>query len=177
MSDISIYRRYATAMLAIARQKGKGDVWLDQLKTLLEAFRERRELRAVLENRFFDLNKRKKIVDVLSERLAFDREVVDFIKYLIDRKRLACIDGIVRVFEEEVDADAGRVQVEVRSPRAVSPEIVQELGAVISDVLGKTPKLLPQIDKRLLGGLQLAWEGKLYDGSVSGQLERIQRKL
>ena len=55
MSEVSVYRRYAAALLQLARQAGKGDAWLAQLQEVTAAFHDCRQLRAVLENRFVEI--------------------------------------------------------------------------------------------------------------------------
>lgn len=177
MSDISIYRRYAGAMVSIARDKGKGEAWLAQLHTVLAAFREVRGLRAILENRFVDLKKRKQIVDEIGKSMSLDKEIMSFTKLLIDRKRLAMLAGIVEVFEDEVDRDAGRVAVEVRSAKSLSTEVLEGLKTLLRTKVGGEPKLLPKTDARLIDGFQLAWSGRLYDGSVRGHLMALGQKL
>ena len=177
MSEVSVYRRYAAALLQLARQAGKGDAWLAQLQEGTAAVHDCRQLRAVLENRFVDLNKRRHIVDELGRRLSLEKPVVSFIKLLIDRKRIDAFAGIVDVFEASVDADAGRVQVQVRAARPLKPEVLSALKALLSEKLRQEPKLLAKTDSRLIGGLQLAWSGNLYDGSVKGRLDALEHTL
>lgn len=177
MSYVSLDRRYAKALFALASKQGREDAWLTQLQAVVAACAESSGLRAVLMNRFVDLGKRKKIVEALGRILALDREVVAFVKLLIDKKRLGEMEGIATLFEEGVDRALGRLQVEMRSAQPLEGALVDEILEVLAATTQKTPKVVPRLDPRLIGGVQLAWAGKLYDGSVRGKLDTLHRRL
>lgn len=177
MSLVSLDRRYAKALFDLASGKGREDAWLVQVGAVVSALSQVPGLRAVLMNRFFDLGKRKKIVDGLGKSLSLDSEVAAFVKLLIDKKRLGEIEGIATLFEEAVDHALGRLQVEVRSVKPLEAGLVEELSGFLAAATRKTPKLLSRLDPRLIGGVQLAWAGKLYDGSVRGELDALHRRL
>lgn len=177
MSDVSLERRFATALFSLAEEKGLGDPWLAALKRILEAFRQVKGLQAILVNRFADLSKRKRIVDRLGTELSLDREIVSFLKVLIDHKRLPAIAGIIRLFEAEIDKSKGRVQVEIRSAKPLSEALLGEIKTIVAQETNREPKLFPRVDPRLIGGLQFSWDGKLYDGSVLGELTALHREL
>lgn len=176
MSEVSLHRRYADALFDLAGPT-RLIPWLDELQTVVSLFRDYRALQAVLLNRFADLAKRKKIVDELGKRLGIDREIVSFIKVLIDRKRLASLAEIGKEFESRVDRAVGRVQVMVRAAKSLDQKSIDDLKRLLEKKLKKEPKLLVKIDDRLIGGLQLAWQGCLLDGSAKGKLEILRREL
>ncbi len=177
MSDVSLYRRYARALYSLAVKQGKGDVWLSQLDAFAEVCRDVRTLQAVLGNRFIDLNKRRAIVDAIALRLEIDATLVAFFKFLIDRKRFDDLPGMIRAYEVFADRDAGRLRVEVRSARTLDPATLADLGRLVEKIFKKTPKLTAHVDTRLQGGVQVAWGGCLYDGSVAGELEALRKTV
>lgn len=177
MSNISIERRYARALFELAVAQKTEDRWLTTLLETREVFKTARELEAILVNRFVDLTKRHRVIEAIADKLGMDREVRNFFKLLIDRRRLAHFDGIVTAFEEMVDEALGRVQVDLRTAQPLAPELVGEIEATLKAALKHDIKTQLRLDDRLLGGFQLAWQGRLYDASVRGRLDQLHKKL
>jgi F-type H+-transporting ATPase subunit delta len=52
-----------------------------------------------------------------------------------------------------------------------------QIASVFSKIVGKTVRVETILDPSLLGGLQVRIGDRLYDGSLSGKLQRMQKAL
>ncbi|WP_086626415.1 ATP synthase F1 subunit delta, partial [Escherichia coli] len=65
----------------------------------------------------------------------------------------------------------------VYTPVALSEQELQQVASTFSTLTSKQIRVESVIDKSLLGGLQIRVGDRLYDGSLSGKLKRLERTL
>jgi F-type H+-transporting ATPase subunit delta len=96
---------------------------------------------------------------------------------LIDRDRLAHLDSIIAFYHRLEDEARGRVKAKVIAASSLGPDTVQQLRAAVQKISGKEVLLTEETEPALLGGVVLHLEGKIYDGSVRTQLEKIRKQI
>ena len=177
MAEVSI--RYARALAdAIADAKLDPAKAVEQLGSLVAAFKESRELREVWESPAIPVEQKRNLLDALIARLGVaDRAIRNFIAVLIDQDRVSLLAEIAIQLQIELNTRNGRVEAEIVSARELAPEQRTALIAEISRLTGKT--VLPHYatDEKLLGGVTVRVGSTIYDGSVRGQLQRIRQQL
>ncbi len=177
MAAVSI--RYARALAdVIADTKLNPSNVVAQLKSLVAAFEESRELREVWESPAIPVKQKQQVLDALAARIGVtDRPVRNFIAVLIDQDRISLLPEISKLLEIELNSRSGRLDAEIVSARELVPEQRSSLLDELSRMTGKI--VLPRyaIDKRLIGGVTVRVGSTIYDGSVRGQLQRIRQQL
>ncbi len=149
-----------------------------QLHSLVVAFQESRELREVWESPAITVDQKHRVLDALAARVGVtDRPVRNFIAVLIDQDRIGLLPEIADQLDLELNARAGRIDAQIVSARELAPEQRNTLVAELSRLTGKV--VLPHYatDEKLLGGVKVRVGSTIYDGSVSGQLQRIRQQL
>ena len=71
----------------------------------------------------------------------------------------------------------GRVQARVVSAGALDPAMVEQLRERLRGLAGKEVLLQQETNPSLLGGLWVELEGKVYDGSIRTQLEKMKQRI
>jgi F-type H+-transporting ATPase subunit delta len=117
------------------------------------------------------------VLDVITARLGTTREVRNFIAVLTDHRRLPLFSEILKQLQQELDDRQGFAEAQVSTARQLSDPEKQMLEAEITKMTGKKVRARYEQDASLLGGAVVQVGSTIYDGSVKGQLERIQEQL
>ncbi len=177
MAAVSI--RYARALAdVIAEAKLDPSMAIAQLRSLVAAFEESRELREVWESPAIPVEQKHQVLDALAARIGVtDRPVRNFIAVLIDQDRITLLAEIAELLETELNRRGGRLDAEIVSARELVPEQRSSLLDELSRLTGKI--VLPRYatDAKLIGGVTVRVGSTIYDGSVRGQLQRIRQQL
>lgn len=100
-----------------------------------------------------------------------------FLQVLFERDRIAALPEICAAFSGEADKRAGAMKVEIVTARAVSSEESEEIQKGLATHIGGRPVFTWRVDPTVIGGMIVSFGGKVLDGSLSGQLSRIERSL
>lgn len=101
----------------------------------------------------------------------------NFVRLLLDKRRLANLPDIVRAYGHLADVRAGRLRARIGSAQPLSPPILAELAKRLGEVTRKNVAVEPIVDRSLLGGMVAQVGNVVYDGSLRTQLESLRRTL
>jgi F-type H+-transporting ATPase subunit delta len=87
------------------------------------------------------------------------------------------LPGIVSSYRRLLNEAKGRVEAKVVSASALESAMVEQLRARLNGISGKDVVLQQDTDPSLLGGLLIELEGKVYDGSIRTQLEKMKQRI
>lgn len=168
---------YAQALLEAASRKGDLDDSLAELRTLsgmVPGFPNPFE--ALIDN---PLATREVIKGVIDRSFSgrSSESVLHFLHVLNDHERLALLVPIIRTFERLVDQRKGRVAVNVRSATELDHGARAALEQTLREALGKEPVLDCAVDPDLIGGMIVRVGDRVWDGSLSWQIRRLQDQL
>lgn len=148
-----------------------------QLADFMAAWHESPDLREVFSDPSFPLEKQVSILDALNRTLQMAPQVRNFIAVLLQHGRIGSIEEILTEFRHEMNRRLGISEVEITSARALGEderrELVARIGAVAPGQI--EPKFVE--DTTLIGGVVVRVGSTIYDGSVRGRLDRLQREL
>ncbi len=101
----------------------------------------------------------------------------NFIKVLIDNKRLAILPEIVTLYNQHRAEAERTVDAEVISAFPLSDAQKSTLIEGLKKRLGRNVNLVSKVDENLLGGAIVRAGDLVIDGSVSGQLNKLTTAL
>jgi F-type H+-transporting ATPase subunit delta len=174
MSMVS--RRYAKAIFALATDEQS----LEQTSTQLEqvaALVQDPSVGAVLRSPLLAPARRCELVQMLARELALSSLLTRFLGVLSDQQRLGELPAIADYVQRLYDQALGRVRITIRTARPLSAAQEQEISAVFARLTAKQIVPAVVVDPELLGGVLVEIEGKVYDGTVRTQLERLAKQL
>ncbi len=167
---------YARALLAVARNKNKLDVFQSQMSMLAEVLEGTSQLWAVLVSPGITRKAKKRIVNrVFTGKL--DRELLSFIMLVIDKKRENRLADISRAFIALAERERNIVRVIAVTAEALDGDEKKLLRDRLSQTFGVTAKLENRIDKSILGGIVIKLDDLLLDGSLRGRLEAVRDSI
>ncbi|MGA3067835.1 MAG: ATP synthase F1 subunit delta [Tepidisphaeraceae bacterium] len=167
---------YAQALLELANES----------KSAPDFGQELRDLRQIL-----DLN--PKFQQVLTDPAIGDAEVgklihtvfdgraskllVNLLGLLNEKGRLSLLAGIAGAYDDLLEAQQGKVEVDVTSAQKLTPQQVESVRQKIGAALKREAVVHEYDDPSILGGLILRVQDQLIDGSVRAQLQAMRQKL
>jgi F-type H+-transporting ATPase subunit delta len=172
-----VAKRYALAIFDIAKEQNTIDQIEQQLVTVKNTLQNSDELTAVLEHPKVTKGKKKQLLnDVFSSIIS--KEVLNTLYLLVDRKREEVVAELVSQYTLLANEERGIADAVVYTVKPLSESELSALTQAFSKRLGKKSLRIQNIvDEKLVGGVKLVAENQVFDGSVLGQLTRIQREL
>ncbi len=150
---------------------------LQELHGIEALLKESDQLRRVLENPSIPGDRKRAVLDAITQRLGTTRQVRNFVAVITDNRRLPLFSEILKQLEQELDDRQGFAEAQVSSARQLSASEKQMLEVEIAKMTGKKVRARYAQDASLLGGAVVQVGSTIYDGSVKGQLERIREQL
>jgi F-type H+-transporting ATPase subunit delta len=170
-------RRYARALLELARESRSLTAAGQELEAVAAAFDEPR-LRAVVLNPAVDAGARRKVVSGVVGALGVSPWVGNLVRLLADRDRLPLLPQVAQAYDALVDAEVGRTRVRIRSAAPLGATEKAELTDLAKHLVGAREVLVTtEIDAELLGGVILDAAGTVWDGSVRTQLASMSKDM
>jgi F-type H+-transporting ATPase subunit delta len=170
--------RYARAFAdVVAEQKISPDKAVQELSEVATLVHESAELRNVLLNPGVEHRQKLALLDAIVKRIGATKLLRNFVAVLIDHKRILQIGEITEQVKQELERRMGIAEARVSSFRALSETEKKSLEKQLTAVTGKTVRATYSEDSGLLGGAVVRVGSTIYDGSVSGQLQRIKEQI
>ena len=167
-------KRYATALFALAKDKGAVDAIasdLSQLHGELHA----PHAAALLTSPDVHVEERQQILNKLT---AGRHELVaNLVGVLQHRRRLEVLADLPTAFRELLMADRNEVSGVAESAHPLNEEELKALTDLACRLSGKKVTLTAKHRPDLIGGVRLVVGNVLYDGSLRAALNQLQSKL
>jgi F-type H+-transporting ATPase subunit delta len=176
MIEGSLSRRYTKALFQLAREAGQEEKIGQEVEQFYAAYLDS-ELQRVLTNPAFGVDTRKKILTQVTRSQQLSLLTVHFLSLLLDRDRLAHLAGIVSRYRRLLNEAKGRVEAKVVGASALESAMLDQIRRQLGIISGKEVVLQQETDPCLLGGVLIELEGKVYDGSIQTQLEKMRQRI
>jgi F-type H+-transporting ATPase subunit delta len=176
MIEGSLARRYTKALFQLAREVGQEEKVGQEIDQFYAAY-SGSELHGVLTNPAFDLGSRGKVLVQVAESQRLSPLTIHFMALLLERDRLPYLPSIVACYRRFLNEAKGRVEAKVVGARSLEPGMLNRLRELLGSMSGKEVVLQHETDPSLIGGVLVELEGKIYDGSVRTQLEKMKQRI
>ncbi len=177
-------RRYAKAFLSVieSEQGTSGSptpaqTVADSLGAFAEVWENNDELPMYFLNPMFEIDVRAKAMKSIAATAGLPQTAVNFLKVLVERDRVKILPEIALALHEMADEAAGVVQVQVTTAQNIEQAEKEDIEKQLAASIKGTPQFTWGVDSSLMGGMLITYGGRVFDGSLSGRLERIQRGL
>jgi F-type H+-transporting ATPase subunit delta len=176
-SERRVAKVYADALLSVADQRGEGEEIARELKAIVtDVFAKNPEVEAALSSPVVKRSAKQPVLE-----RAFKNNVSDllfnFLVVLNGKERLPLIRHVAAAYRDLLDEQAKRVRVSVRSAVPLTDVQTEQLKQTISQATGLEPIIQPKVDDSLLGGMIVQIGDRVFDSSVSYQIENIRNQL
>ena len=176
MIEGRLARRYSTALFELAREAGQEDQVGAEIAQFYAAY-SGSELQSILINPAFAVDSRKRILIQVANAQGLSVRTTHFLALLLERDRLGYLPEIVSSYQRLLNEAKGRVEGKLVSASPLEPAEIERLLGTLQAISGKQVILHQETDPALIGGLRVELEGKIYDGTVSTQLEKMRQRI
>ena len=174
--EVSIARRYATALFRVARDNGEVDAVAANLSEVSTAAHASPELMTVLHHpRITRTRKQELLQSVFQGNIRPDVE--RFLLLLVEKDRASLIPNIGEEFKRLVDEYNRVTDAEAVTAVAMDEAQIAALKAKLEATTGYKVRLQTRVDASILGGMVVRVGDRMIDGSVATQLQSLRDKL
>ena len=176
MSELAtLARPYAAAVFKRAKETKSSEKWSKTLAFLASILSDQ-SLAVFVNNPKVSNEQLSGLMLDVSEGQV-DTEGANFLKLLVQNRRLNLVPHIAKIFEEYKAEDEGYLDVDVYVAYQFSKEAKQDFASKLAKRLGKKVNMNVTVDKSLIGGVLVRAGDKVIDGSIKGQLQHMQKAL
>lgn len=168
-------RRYAKALLELAKRDGMIAEIGEQLQQHQALLHANVTLQRVLENPSIDVQVKTNIVTALLERTQPAPLMRNFFILLVDKDRLRQFDAICEHYERMANEELHRVVAQVTTAFELDAPQRQVVTDKIAAATHREVTLETHVDPAIMGGLVVRVNNVILDGSVRGQLARMHK--
>lgn len=176
MSELStLARPYAEAVFKRAKETESSQEWSDTL-VFLSAILQDESLAAIVNNPRVEQDRLTQLLqDICQDQIT--GEANNFLKLLIENGRLSLAPQIAELFENYKAEDEGYVDVDVITAFALTKAEEKSFATSLKKKLNKQVNISASVDKSLIGGFLVKAGDTVIDGSISGQLQQLAKRI
>ncbi|MGA7236913.1 MAG: ATP synthase F1 subunit delta [Bryobacteraceae bacterium] len=180
MTLSAVATRYANALADVVTVRGSSlapETALAELSAFESTIRESHELAAALETPAIAASRKKAVVGRIVDKLQLSPVTRNFLFVLTDRRRMGSLSEMIHAFRTVLDERTGILPAEIASAGEMNEAERAALANELEKLTGKRIRMTFAVDRSLIGGVVAKVGSTLYDGSVRGSLESLQRRL
>lgn len=174
--DLTAAKRYAKALYEASKEQNTVDAALSELQSAAAVLESSADLIQVLSHPNIDTSAKTGLVkSVFGAHVS--QLVLNTLVLLVERKRAELIPAVYEELVKITGEALGRAEAVVYSPKPLSEREAEAVARTFTVLTGKMIQVSNVVDESLLGGIKVRIGDKLYDGSLSGKLKRIEKAL
>jgi F-type H+-transporting ATPase subunit delta len=143
------------------------------LQAIVQSIADHSDLQKLLSHPNIDSKKKTELLTTLFQGKVSDA-VLNTVSLLVQRRREGILSQLLTDYVKIANEALGQAKAIVSTPIALSDQELQHIAASFSQLTGKKIQVQQVIEPSLLGGIQVRIGDRLYDGSLSGKLQRLQ---
>ena len=169
----SVTTPYAEALLQVVNDNKQTEEMVSEVKQLLALINDSPELEKALSSPVLETEAKKKIIiEIFSNKINYS--LLNFLKLLADRQRIAILNSILNRFLEIYRENSKIALATVTSAIELTDEQKGLITKKIIKIAGTEKlELVTKIDPSLIGGFVASVGSKVIDASLSSQIRKL----
>jgi F-type H+-transporting ATPase subunit delta len=178
MTSRTAATRYARALFEVSVQENADVAAVDgSLSAFAALLRTHEHLNRVLLNPAVPAPRKRAAVAELVKLAPPPPPVSKLLLLLAERDRLGILPDLVDAFRQRVLNYQNVVRAEVTTAAPLDPEAARAIERKLAAATGRNVTLATSVDPSIIGGIVTRVGSTVYDGSISGQLDRMKKRL
>jgi len=174
--DTVVAKRYAKALFELASEQQVVAKVEAELKLVADTVEQDQEIQKFLALPNVEAEKKAALF-----KSAFGDHisalVLNMVELLISRRRHDLIAAVCSAYTTIAEEMLGQANATVFSAKPLSEKELAEIAAQFGQLTGKTIIAQQLLEPELLGGVKVRIGDRLYDGSLAGKLDRLQKSI
>lgn len=168
--------RYAESLFDLAKEENKVTQYLDDIKLVGEVLDSDPQIVQFFNHVLIENDKKIQLLDQ-SFKGNVDQYVLNFLKLLVQSRRIRYIDDIVKSYINLSNQYLGIEEGMIYTPYELTDQQIQDIEKAISQKENKKVTLKVSIDPSLLGGIKVQIANRIYDGTIINKVEMLKKEL
>lgn len=176
MSQTTVAKRYAVALFEIAKERNILDQIEEEIRVIKEIFSGNKELLSFLNHPKISLDKKRQFLSEIFGTVSVPLK--NALMLMVERHRSQSISQMAADFIDLANEEKSIADAKVYTTRPLTEAEREAISSTFARKVGKkTLRIENIIDRNLIGGIKLQIGNRIFDGSISGKLERLERQL
>jgi F-type H+-transporting ATPase subunit delta len=167
---------YAQALLELANESKIAADLGKELRDLRQILDTIPDFAMVLADPAIGNNEREKLIHTVFDNRA-SKLLINCLLLLNQKNRLNILRGIAGAYDDLLDQQEGKVEVDVTAPQPLTKQQLESLRQKVGAALKREPIVHEYTDPTIIGGLILRVQDQLIDGSIRTQLQAMRQNL
>jgi len=176
MSETRVAGRYAKALIGISKEQNNLEVILKDMRDFLASLKQNPQLLVMLKSPVIKSQDKIAILKKVFGK-SYNQITMDFFEMIIIKNRAYYMDVVAKVFIEQYNILNNIMQATVKTAQVIDDKLKEEIKLFIEKYMGKKVELKSIVDPKLIGGLMIQMDDKLFDASISGKLNQLKQDL
>jgi len=174
----AVVKRYSKALWLLAENNvEKATQWEEQLKTIVSCVKNHNDLSQLVESPIFSGEQKWVVFNELLKKLQIEETLVRFMNKVTFAGRLNCLAEIYNDFSNFLLTANGGIKVLVESALPISDEELAGVQKVVENRTQKKVSLETSINKELIAGLRIHFQGKTWDNTLKSNLYSLKQTM
>lgn len=172
----SLANRYSSALLSIAEEENKIQDYQECCKVIRQCIKDNPDFLRVLLSSFVKYDDKIKVIHDVIDKFGLTH-LTSFFCVILDNNRMHYIDSILLDFNSKCNEVLGVDEGIVYSVVKLDDKQIHDIEDSISIKLKRKVELRNEIDVRLLAGVKVVVNDRVFDGSVANKVENLKHSL
>ncbi|HWD59089.1 MAG TPA: F0F1 ATP synthase subunit delta [Stellaceae bacterium] len=169
--------RYAAALFELADERHALDEVAGDLRELRAMLTGSADLTRLVRSPVLTRAEQGKAMAAIAQDAKLSKLTADFVGVVAGNRRLFAVPAMIEAYLAKLAERRGEVTAEITAAQALSEAQQNSLIDQLRRVVGSRVAIDVTIDPSLLGGLVVKIGSRLVDGSLKGQLQRLQLSM
>ena len=169
--------RYARALFEVSKENNEQEKIENDAKNFQIILKESRDFQNFIKNPTQTISHQNEVIDLLSKRLNFSKNLKNFLLLLIEKRRIFFVKKILESFIKICSHKRGEIKASLISSKELSQIDLDKISDELSNTIGSNLKFNFTVDKELIGGLKLQLGSIMIDTSIKNKLKKYEQTL
>ena len=176
MNRSLVSERYAAALFELSVEKSTVEAVNADMKTILKACEQSKDLRLLLKSPIIHTGKKLKIIHQIFSAVVHPMTLA-YLEIMARKRRERYLQEVAMEFNELYGEYKNILTVHFKSPVPPDETVTRQVIELMKRYTGANIDLHSEIDESLIGGFMLRWKDKQYDASIRRELENLRNSI
>ena len=169
--------RYSRALFEVSYESNELDKVESDVKNFQSLIDSSQDLRNFIKNPTQSISQQIQVVNLISEKLVFSKNLKNFFLLLIEKRRIFFVKKILKTFLNICSKKRGEIKASLISSKELSQTELENISKDLSNIMGLVLKFDYKVDKELIGGLKLQLGSFMIDTSIKSKLNKYKQLM
>ena len=169
--------RYSRALFEVSKEAGELEKVESDIKNFQLLLNSNKEIKNFIKDPTQNFGQQINMINFLSEKLRFSKNLKNFFLLLIDKRRIFFIEKITESFLRLCSQKRGEIKASLISSKELSESELKIISKDLSNSIGSNLKFDYKVNKELIGGLKLQLGSFMIDTSIKNKLKKYEQAM